>query len=70
MQTMNNDNLLLTESEVADFIGKSVQSLRLWRRQGHGPVFYKIGRTPKYRREDLAAWMAANRVQPGGSIAA
>jgi hypothetical protein len=67
---MNNDDLLLTESEVAAFIGKSVQSLRLWRRQAKGPVFYKIGRTPKYHREDLALWMRANRIAPGGKPAA
>lgn len=63
---MTNDDLLLTESEVASFIGKSVQSLRLWRRQSKGPAFFKIGRTPKYHREDLAVWMHANRIAPGG----
>lgn len=66
---MSNADHLLTEAEVADAIGKSVSSLRLWRRQHKGPAFYRIGATPKYHRDDVVLWMQATRVTPGDKIA-
>jgi hypothetical protein len=62
MQTSTN---LLSETQAAAFVSKSVSSLRLWRRTGKGPVFYKLGRTPKYSRDNLNAWLHANRIAPG-----
>lgn len=56
---------MFSESEAAAFVSKSVSTLRLFRRQGKGPAFFKIGRTPRYSQDDLVAWMHANRVAPG-----
>lgn len=58
---------LLTETEVADFLGKSVVTLARWRREGYGPAYVRIGRSPRYRREDLTFFMQANCVAPGGA---
>ncbi|MEH2626085.1 putative site-specific integrase-resolvase [Bradyrhizobium sp. AZCC 1719] len=60
---------LLTEAEVADFLGKSVITLARWRREGYGPAYVRIGRSPRYRREDLALFMQANSIVPGGASA-
>ncbi|MBT1516171.1 helix-turn-helix domain-containing protein [Bradyrhizobium sp. SRL28] len=57
---------LLTEAEVSDFLGKSVITLARWRREGYGPAYVRIGRSPRYRREDLALFMQANCIAPGG----
>ena len=65
---MQND-FLFTEAELATFVGKSVTWARRERRLGRGPAFIRFGRTPKYRREDIAAWMQANRITPGGESA-
>ena len=43
----------LSESEAATEIGKSVRTLRQWRRKGKGPPFAHFGRTVKYRRSAL-----------------
>lgn len=64
------DFLFFTEAEFAAFVGKSVTWARRQRRLGRSPVYVRVGRTPKYRREDIAAWMQANRIAPGGKVAA
>ncbi len=60
------DEILLTEREVADFIGKSVKTLHRWRKQGRGPVFMKVGATTMFTRRDLSEWMQEQRIRPGG----
>lgn len=61
------DTILLTEAEVADFLGKSTITLARWRREGYGPVATRVGRSPRYTRESLAVFMQTNSVVPGGS---
>jgi hypothetical protein len=50
-------NLLLdewaTEAEAATAIGKTVRTLRHWRRKGVGPPYALFGRTVKYRKTAL-----------------
>jgi hypothetical protein len=59
---------LLDEHEVAAIIRMSVAYLRADRSRGHvggatpGPPFLRIGRTIRYRRDDLDAWLADKRV--------
>lgn len=61
---MEQDNgYLAEEAFVARFLGKSIETLRRWRRLRTGPAWVRVGRTPMYRREDVAAWMLANRVE-------
>ena len=63
---MGNDDFMFSESEFAAFVGKSHAWARRERRFGRSPAFVLIGRPPKYSREDVFAWMQANRVTPGG----
>lgn len=53
---------LLTESEAADLIGFSKNTLRAWRVTGRPnkvcpPRFLKCGRAVRYRLSDLFGWM-------------
>lgn len=64
------DTILLTEAEVAYFLGKSTITLARWRRDGYGPAYVRVGRSPRYSRESLAAFMQANSILPGGRTAA
>jgi len=49
---------LLVEQDVANHIGVSIQTLRKWRYDGIGPRHIKIGRTIRYRQEDIDAFFA------------
>jgi len=60
---------LFSEPEFARFIGKSLVTVRRYRRRGVGPVGIAVGRSVMFRREDLAAWMNANRIRPAMSAA-
>jgi predicted DNA-binding transcriptional regulator AlpA len=59
---------LLDEREAAAYIGFSAAYLRADRYRGHvgahtpGPAYLRLGRTIRYRREDLDAWLAKHRV--------
>jgi len=55
---------LINEHEAADYIGHSVRALQNWRVRGGGPRFVKIsGRSIRYRRCDLNAWIEARLVR-------
>jgi predicted DNA-binding transcriptional regulator AlpA len=60
------DITLLTEREVADFAGKSIQTWRRYRAQGRAPEAVKIGRSIMYTREAVSRWLIANQLRPGG----
>lgn len=63
------NDVLLTEAEVAYFLGKSIITLSRWRREGHGPEYIRVGRSPRYTREALSSFMDTNRILPGGRTA-
>ena len=49
---------LIDEREAANFLGYSVRALQNWRVRGGGPRFVKVsGRSVRYRRRDLIAWI-------------
>ena len=55
----------LNESELAAEIGRSIVTLRLWRRKGDGPPFTRIKRTALYKIENVRRWIdAQERKQP------
>lgn len=60
-----NDHLdqLLDERGAADILCYSVRALQNWRYRGGGPRFVKVsGRSVRYRRRDLLAWIDARTV--------
>lgn len=48
---------LLHEQEAAKFLSLSVRTLQAWRVRGGGPRFCKLGRSVRYRHDDLVAWV-------------
>jgi hypothetical protein len=48
---------LLTPAEAAAILRKHPGTLANWRFIGAGPHFVKIGRSVRYRRRDLDAWL-------------
>lgn len=50
----------LNTYEAADRLGVAPATLRTWRAQHNGPVFYKFHRAVFYKAEDLNAWIDEN----------
>lgn len=48
---------LMNEKEVSEAYGLSLATLRAWRFRGVGVVYYKIGRSVRYRASDIEAWL-------------
>jgi predicted DNA-binding transcriptional regulator AlpA len=63
----DNDQELLKTPEAARVLGKHPQELSDWRHQGRGPAYVKMGRSVRYRRTDIAAFIASNIVEPKAS---
>lgn len=49
---------LLTERQAADYLNLSVSTLQAWRAGGAGPRFVKLGKSVRYRPEELERYMA------------
>lgn len=62
---MANANLL-APPQLAEQIGVTVQRLAVMRMEGTGPNFIRLGRSIRYRREDIDAWIEANIVTTAG----
>lgn len=59
---------LLDESQAADFLTVARGTLSVWRSTGrHALPFVKIGRSVRYRRSDLQAWLAARTRENGAT---
>lgn len=48
---------LLTNSQVATLLCVRPNTLEIWRVQGRGPCFHKIGRIVRYVEADVLAWL-------------
>jgi hypothetical protein len=49
--------ILWTEIQTAEFLAVAVKMLQAWRVHGGGPKFIKLGRSVRYRREDLERFL-------------
>jgi predicted DNA-binding transcriptional regulator AlpA len=64
MITATKERDILADDEAAEVLGGvKVQTLAVWRMQGRGPKFIRLGRLIRYRRRDLEAWLEANTVE-------
>jgi hypothetical protein len=60
---------LLNEQEAAQFLDTAPGTLSVWRSTGrYNLPFLKVGRSVRYRRADLLAWLDA-RVRHSGATA-
>ena len=55
---------LLTEKEAAAKLGWKVSNLQQRRHRGLPPPYVKIGRSVRYREEDIEAYINASIVHP------
>ncbi|QFT82333.1 Helix-turn-helix domain protein [Roseovarius sp. THAF27] len=62
-QKEQSDLKLLTRSEVEQEYGIGKRYLEVAATRREGPAFIKIGRSIRYRREDLESWILEQRVE-------
>ncbi|MHC8354265.1 helix-turn-helix transcriptional regulator [Pseudomonas sp. LB3P81] len=50
---------LLTNVQACELLGLKPNTLEVWRTQGKGPQYRKIGRAIRYVESDILAWIDA-----------
>jgi predicted DNA-binding transcriptional regulator AlpA len=55
--TSHAEDELLTIQEVADVVRVPVATLRYWRHLGTGPRSFRVGRSVRYWRTEVIAWL-------------
>ena len=63
-QTIELKDEVLTEQEAADFLGKTVQTLRVWAVGRKGPPRIKVGYSIRYHKPTLREWLLSQQVDP------
>jgi predicted DNA-binding transcriptional regulator AlpA len=53
------DDELLNVAEAAAIVRAPVATLRYWRHLGTGPHSFKVGRSVRYWRSEVIAWLEA-----------
>ena len=48
---------LLTNAQTAALLGLKPNTLEIWRIQGKGPSYRKVGRAVRYAEADVLAWL-------------
>lgn len=56
----NEQKSFLSYAEAAAVLGLRESTLRVWRSQGKGPSYYKVGSAVRYKMDDLEVWIATN----------
>jgi hypothetical protein len=57
------------EDEQAAQLGKSKQTLRVWRAKGEGPPVTWVGRSPYYEKAASRAWLKTQHRRTGPKVA-
>ena len=52
---LNNDSLL-TQDQLAEYLQLQPKTIETMRRRGDGPRFIKVGRSVRYRGSDIRDW--------------
>lgn len=55
---------ILNEEELCAAIGVKPNTLQVWRSDGQGPAYTKLGKGVFYHQSDVYAWALANKVIP------
>lgn len=58
-------NVIYSEQEYADLVGKQITTVRKDRSRGTGPAFVKLGAGTFYRGADILEFMERRRVRHG-----
>ena len=68
IQTQQRD--IFDTQSAAAYLCLSKPTLERYRLRGDGPVFAKIGKSVRYRKVDLDAWIATRLVKSTSQVAA
>ena len=60
---MNGQEKYITEKEVAEITGRALSTLRNERFLGKGIPYFKIGKSVRYKYEDVIGYMESRRVE-------
>lgn len=60
-RTSESRSSLIGAVNLAEMIGVSVETIYRWSRESRGPVPTRIGRSLRYRMEDVDAWLESSR---------
>jgi predicted DNA-binding transcriptional regulator AlpA len=55
---------LMDEKELCSTLGIAAVTATKWRAKGEGPPFVKLGRLVRYRRTEVAEWLADRHHEP------
>ena len=61
-------NKMVNEVKAAEVLNISVQTARNWRCLRKGPPYIKLGRSVRYRIEDLEDFINSRRIDPEKSV--
>lgn len=56
---------LLTETDVVEMTGLARGTCAYYRHAGLGPAWFKLGRSVRYRREDVENWLRQQYASTG-----
>jgi len=64
MEQSTSEKAIMTVAEAAEYLGLSQSALNKWRCYGmqYGPAYIKMGKSVRYRLEDLQEWIDENAV--------
>lgn len=60
---------LMTAEQLALLLSVSGTTLKLWRSEGHGPDFTRLGKRVFYRESDVEKWIKSQVCVPGTVLA-
>lgn len=67
---MQNNDCLMTEAQLAEFLNSKRDTLRYWRLIGQGPKFLKLGpKQVRYRMSDVNEWLDRHVYQSTAELA-
>lgn len=58
---------LFDESGAGAYLRKAPGTLKQWRYLGEGPAYVRVGRSIRYLKADLDAFLASNRIDPSAA---
>jgi predicted DNA-binding transcriptional regulator AlpA len=56
------ESVFISTAQLSAWIGVSSITLNQWRARGQGPAFVRMGRTIRYDRRDVEAWLASQKI--------
>ena len=67
-QAESDGEVFLSEPQLARLLGITIYSLQNWRRRDVGPPYARFGRSVRYHRGEVEAWVEAQMHTPKGKI--